>query len=63
MADNKISFIKKPDFVQFFTYVYSRIEMPETAEMIAEVLWTEMDTNENNKVSIEEFFNIIDFTE
>lgn len=43
--------------------MYKKVELDETAEILADVLWNELDANGNKKVSIEEFFTVLDFTE
>lgn len=63
VTNSKHSQIEKVPFVEFFKFVYEKVEMEEEADIIAEVLWLELDSNENGKVNIEEFFNVVDITE
>ncbi|KAL4476164.1 hypothetical protein ABPG74_009897 [Tetrahymena malaccensis] len=63
VQDSKRSYITKSEFCSFFYYVYKQVELEDEAEILADVLYNEIDANDNKKVNIEEFFTVLEFTE
>jgi len=63
VSNRKKSYISQEDFIEFFKFAYGKVELEDSAEVIAEILWEELDENNNKKASIDEFFNLIDITE
>ncbi|EAR87869.2 cation channel family transporter (macronuclear) [Tetrahymena thermophila SB210] len=63
VQDQKKSYITKSEFCSFFYFVYQQVELEDQAEILSDVLYNEIDINDNKKVSIEEFFTVLEFTE
>ncbi|KAL4499686.1 hypothetical protein ABPG72_017226 [Tetrahymena utriculariae] len=63
VQDSKKSYITKAEFCSFFYHVYKQVELEDQAEILSDVLYNEIDINDNKKVSIEEFFTVLEFTE
>lgn len=49
--------------MEFFKFAYLKVELEDVAEVLADILWSELDANDNKKVSVEEFFKVLDITE
>ncbi|EGR34843.1 hypothetical protein IMG5_000710 [Ichthyophthirius multifiliis] len=56
-------YIEQEQFIKFFTKIYQEVEEYEEAKIISIKLWNYINQERQNKINIDQFFNVIDIIE